>query len=207
MSLTQDFLNTEDKINRAVSLSNAVITASKYMPLEYIQSTGTQWIDTGYKWNTSATKAIITFDNVIDHGEGTLFSEGIWDKNTPLLIIQSGYYRWYYSGAYAGRDIIQNDSKKHTIEVYRSQIKCDGKIISSDTTINNNVSGSTNLTLFTCNNRFPGYYKLISFKLYENDALVRDFIPAKSIFDGIGLYDKVNEIFYKNNGTGTFLYA
>ena len=38
-----------------------------------------------------------------------------------------------------------------------------------------------------------------------NGNLLRDFIPVKSINDlAIGLYDKVNDKFYPNNGSGTF---
>ena len=48
--------------------------------------------------------------------------------------------------------------------------------------------------------------RLYSFKLYDNLTLVRDFIPAKRNSDNvIGLYDKLNNKFYINSGTGTFL--
>ena len=44
------------------------------------------------------------------------------------------------------------------------------------------------------------------FKIYEGDTLVRDYIP---VIDSSGrpcLYDKVEDKFYYNEGTGEFLY-
>jgi hypothetical protein len=41
--------------------------------------------------------------------------------------------------------------------------------------------------------------------LYDNNVLVRDFIPCYRKSDNeIGLYDVVNGVFYANAGSGTF---
>lgn len=41
-------------------------------------------------------------------------------------------------------------------------------------------------------------------KVYDNGALVRDFIPAKNASGVIGLWDDVGSAFYENAGTGVF---
>ena len=41
-------------------------------------------------------------------------------------------------------------------------------------------------------------------KIYDNDTLVRDFIPCQTTAGEIGLWDDVNSVFYGNAGTGTF---
>ncbi len=47
--------------------------------------------------------------------------------------------------------------------------------------------------------------KVYRLKLYENNVLVRDYVPCYRISDNvIGLYDSVNKVFYQNNGTGSF---
>ena len=47
--------------------------------------------------------------------------------------------------------------------------------------------------------------KLYSFLLYDNEKLIREFIPCYRKSDSvIGLYDIVNNVFYTNSGTGTF---
>lgn len=48
--------------------------------------------------------------------------------------------------------------------------------------------------------------KLYSCKIYENNVLVRNFIPCYRKSDNvIGLFDTINQVFYTNAGTGTFL--
>ena len=43
-------------------------------------------------------------------------------------------------------------------------------------------------------------------KIYDNDNLVRDFVPCyRKADDEIGMYDMANGVFYTNAGTGTFL--
>ena len=62
----------------------------------------------------------------------------------------------------------------------------------------NHNSAGTNLSKGT--SRF--YYS----KLYQNDVLVRDYIPCYRKSDGeIGVYDFVTNTFFPNAGTGTFV--
>ncbi|MFQ6778214.1 MAG: hypothetical protein ACLRFI_02880 [Alphaproteobacteria bacterium] len=49
-------------------------------------------------------------------------------------------------------------------------------------------------------------YAIYKFTMKENNILVRDFIPVRRVFDGkIGMYDRVENKFYGNNGTGEFI--
>ena len=48
--------------------------------------------------------------------------------------------------------------------------------------------------------------KLYEFKISDGDTLTHEFIPCYRKSDGeIGLYDKVENKFYTNAGTGTFI--
>lgn len=47
--------------------------------------------------------------------------------------------------------------------------------------------------------------RLYSFKIYDGNTLIRDFVPAIRNTDyEVGLYDKVNNLFYANSGKGVF---
>ena len=47
--------------------------------------------------------------------------------------------------------------------------------------------------------------KVYRLKLYEEDELVREYVPCYRESDNeIGLYELLNNVFYTNNGTGTF---
>ena len=47
-------------------------------------------------------------------------------------------------------------------------------------------------------------YKVYSCKIWDNDIIQRNLIPAKNSSGILGLYDAVNNVFYTNAGTGTF---
>ena len=48
--------------------------------------------------------------------------------------------------------------------------------------------------------------QLYELKMWKDDVLVRNFIPCYRKSDNvIGLYDLVNNVFYLNQGTGTFI--
>ena len=48
--------------------------------------------------------------------------------------------------------------------------------------------------------------KLYYLEIYDNGLLVRSFVPCIRDEDGtIGLYDVVNNKFYTNQGTGSFM--
>ena len=49
-----------------------------------------------------------------------------------------------------------------------------------------------------------GGMKLYGFKMYDNNALVRDFIPCKNSSGAVGLYDKVFGVFYSSPNSEAF---
>ena len=52
----------------------------------------------------------------------------------------------------------------------------------------------------------PTTAKIAYCKLWDNDVLVRDYVPVLRLSDmSYGLYDKVNNVFYGNSGSGTFI--
>ena len=68
----------------------------------------------------------------------------------------------------------------------------------------------TDMFLFTMkysnspdNRRFSG--KIWYFKIYENNKIIKNFVPCYDRFDGtIGLYETVEHKFYYNEGSGNF---
>lgn len=56
----------------------------------------------------------------------------------------------------------------------------------------NNASELSSITVYSC-------------KIYDNDVLVRDYIPVKRNSDNVcGLWDKVNEVFYTSSSGTNF---
>jgi len=99
--------------------------------------------------------------------------------------------------------IIQNKSK------YSIEDKSAGTTVTGENSVNNFTSPLT-LTLFALNRtngrRISTGYKLYYTKIWNNESIVRDYIPVQRKSDGaIGLYDRVSGTFFGNSGTGSFV--
>lgn len=177
-----------------------------YTQVEYIQSSGTQYIDTGVRPNHNSTIAI--------DAEVLASSQDYWGmfgaRNGSSMQFWVFYDRtkssWCgryssnpnitISGAYAGR---------HRISLEKNVLKVDNSSSSTGTS-----SFSSNLTsyIFACNNSGSAQYmcniKLYSAKVFSGSQLVCDFVPCKNDSGVVGLYNAVNEQFYTNAGSGVF---
>ena len=179
-----------------------------YTELTYIESSGTQHIDSEFKPNQN-TKLILTAAYL-----GAVGSNIAGVRNTASdttnrfgLITFSSTSK---IGAFFRNSSIQAigcDNAVHTFELSKSGLVVDGTSY-----------GSANSGTFTCtysfvlfgwNNGSGGVSatasRVYACQIYDGDTLVRDFVPCISDADGIGLFDLVEGKFYGNAGTGAFL--
>ena len=177
---------------------------SGYTELEYIQSSGTQYIDTSFKPNQNTR---IVADMKLEDKTSTFVLFGSRASVSSLryeFLSNSGLFHSPY-----------NTSAGSTMTATLDKIIIDKN--KNVTSVNNNIfstfSPSTfqcnwNLYLFAVNNNgaatLQAHAKLYSCKIYDNDTLIRNFIPCKNPSGVVGLYDLVNNQFYQNAGTGTF---
>ena len=176
-----------------------------YTELEYIEGTGTQYIDTGIKPNTN-TKIAMSFSGLSGYH---LFDSGGYGIN------RSAFCGWYQSTDHDYTTFWATDSYPNTgsttykfgsgdydIEFSAGLLVVNGESISFE---KRTFSMGTSLKLYRCGNS-NGRYKLKSFRHYNEDVLVNDFIPCRRLSDGaIGMYDLVSTAFYGNSGTGEFV--
>lgn len=182
-----------------------------YIELEYIQSTGTQYIDTGFKANQDTAIELSVNFTVVNITQCLFCSR--YDANdrtfTNFLIntsVRSDYNTSQtivsnFSTAANTNYLIKQDKNKFYID---NQLKL--------THSSGSFTSPNNLVLFANYSLNTSYHldnyaklKLYACKIWDNDILVRDMIPVKRISDNeICIYDKVTEQFYTNLGTGTF---
>ena len=180
---------------------------SGYKHLEYIQSSGTQWIDTGFKPNQNTR---IKMDcNVIgfNSGDAFLFGARIASGNTAFcLAADDANTRWFALYGNAVQNPTGTCTGKHSIDFNQNVLTLDGK---NFTFAKTTFQSSYNLLLFaTITNgnvdSQRGKMAIYSCQIYDNGTLVRDFVPCQTTDGTIGLWDDVNSVFYQNAGTGTF---
>lgn len=182
-----------------------------YQQVEYIESTGTQYIDTNYIPNQDTV--VNCHINMISYnGNDVFFGQRVayMDNQYEFVAFNSQYipqlrYNNQTTGAIQGSILSIGD---HYIETSKNGLFID----------NNRVGNTLNADTFTCeysiylfarNNAGTASafsnIKLYSLKISENNTLIRNFIPCYRKSDNvIGMYDLVNGVFYTNQGTGAF---
>lgn len=183
---------------------------TNYTPLEYIESTETQWIDTGIKQSLYTGNLIVnaTFQYNVATANKWLMGVSATTYFMPLLI-RGGYF--VSNIGTGGTDINTQaaDTNKHSMI-------CDSvnKIITIDGTqyayTSNAANIAKNIYLFGLNNNGSAY-GLANLKIYKTSFstgdgnLIRDFIPVLDENNVPCMYDKVEDKFYYNQGTGQFV--
>lgn len=193
-----------------------------YTEVEWIQSSGTQYIDTGASFS-NGVRAETKFN---------LASITSSSKKTPI-------FGAHNASAPYGRDYLSVDSSKNFeigggegcrfFKNYAVTANTDYEVIMSnipmhaELTVNGETVDSTGgttyatpftdlpLYLFRVNITNGSWFenasmmKLYYLKMYDDaGTLVRNFVPCKNPSGTVGLYDLVGGEFYGNSGTGAF---
>ena len=188
-----------------------------YTPIEYLESTGTQWIDTG--WNApNGCKVdmkimLSTLPNNLYAIIGSHNQHSPWGRNYLLFyhIPPDRSIRDFFEiGAGGYKDV---GFGKTGVEYNISFSTIPNNIYFNDTNVSNltdaqTTRNSNNLYLFNVNgysfNKFIG--RIYYLKIWDsNDILVRDFIPVLDKNGTPCMYDRVEKKFYYNAGTGQFI--
>lgn len=184
-----------------------------YTELQYIESSGTQYIDTGFIPNqdTKLTMKVMatTTDNAAtsggfvpygssDSSTGNAYECYTWNSN------QEANYngqRATLSAAIKDKELIITQDKNAF-----SLVASDGTTMSKAFTYNTFTAPRT-LLLFATHRSTPlkGKQKIYSCQLYDNGTLVRNFVPCINPSGVVGLYDLVGGKFYGNAGSGVFV--
>ncbi len=209
---------TDEEIAELYEQEKEMFLPDDYEELEYIESHGTEYIDTGIgNWNNTLELEIKV--SIQEQNSGTRTYFGAYDKwkNTGHAIPGISTYTSYRLGTsfIAG----WSSSNGANIGIQIGQIgvySLKGNLISwslgTEATFNRGDSftmNGPNLVLFAVNANGSisehSKTKLYYTKIWLNSVLTRNFIPCKRKSDNvIGLYDMVSKQFFTNSGTGDF---
>lgn len=183
---------------------------SGYKEVEYIESSGMQYIDTGFKPKGS-TRVVADHESFsVASGYPTVFGArdsggggGFvchYSANTKLIY-------WYYGSNTPSLEV-SNPWGRHVVDFNQNKLYRDGVLISTQTL--QSFTSIVNLYLFVLKYgaTVPSIHqckmRLYSCQIYDNGTLVRDFVPCKNPSGAVGLFDLVNSVFYGNIGSGSF---
>lgn len=182
---------------------------SGYTQIDYIESSGTQYIDTGFKPNQDTKFVIDCY--FLESNTGTDHHIASVNNSSQYYALRAksnltGFAHRYYNNALAD---VASDTLygRHTFVRDKNKTSIDG---GKETTSTYGTFQITNTLPICCfqneSGAKSGFSKLriYSCYIYDNEALVRDFVPCKNSAGVAGLYDLVNGVFYTDAAGGTF---
>ena len=188
-----------------------------YTQLEYIESTGTQYINTGVVLKSDATITTVgQFLNITSTSPLTMWGFMGLYRNFPRWGCSVFSNQWLMDLNYTTSQYNAN-TNKHTFVNTTNGVTYDclvdgvslygRKDVPSPDTYTSNV---LSVYLFARNNNNnAGNFsssRIYSFNIVQDDIEVINLIPARRNSDNVlGMYDTVSQTFYTNAGTGTFI--
>lgn len=179
---------------------------SGYKQLEYIQSTGTQYINTGFQPNQNTRVTATAYLTPSDAGTWLFGARNASSDSAFGFLSHGNAYRSDYN----------TDQNKTIPATYSDPFEIDKN--KNQTQINGETEATSSVGTFQCN--YPlilfanntggsisgrGSGKIYQLSIYDNGTMVRMFIPCINPDGEIGLYDAANGQFYGNFGTGVFI--
>ena len=189
--------------------SNTSLIPTGYTELKYIESTGTQYIDTGVVPTNTLDIEVKFLAQAAT--VGTIFGAVQTAGTAEYQLNQAGHV------IYVGSKIYYNVFKSDTLQ--RTVLKGTNFSVYDEAGLTNSITVervgadeiSLNVYLMAGNrNGTAGEYsntKMYSCKMWQDNELIRNFVPVQNADGAIGMYDTVEGKFYANAGTGEFAYA
>ena len=181
--------------------------------VEYLESTGTQWIDTRVTMTDDLFDSAETTITVMPTGQPSGTHNFFGDGTAWHLGYTFGYYTDYKLQASNGFNATQlpikfSNTLPKTLTVNKNGFAIDSEVA----TINAKSSRSTSGTLILFGCRRNGVFftttpfagRIYSAKMVSNGVSIFDFIPVRVGTVGY-MYDRVSGQLFGNQGTGDFI--
>ena len=188
-------------VTRNVSGNLDLYFTEAYIPLEYIEATGTQWINTGVPGNTAGLHVELAVQPTAINDQG--YFGNAWATNGFFLMIYQGKWRFHSGGSVVDDGAI-SVSADYSLVLENTSLTVNETVYSLAG--GSNQSGNLSL-LYNFGSGFGtmAKAKLKAAKIYGGGVLLRDYVPALDGSSIACLYDKVSRQYTYNSGTGTFV--
>lgn len=170
-----------------------------YHLLEYVEGTGTQYIDTGVIATSNTTYEIDALTTTWTSDLGTVSGMGVTHSET----YPGGSFNCFAASELGG----SLTAKRTLFKQQGNRCYKDGELVAAS----GSGSGVDTQTMYLFGKNQNGQLvsagntKIYGCKIYDDYVLVRYYIPCCRDADGeIGLFDAVSGTFFQNAGTGSF---
>ena len=173
-----------------------------YTELEYIESTGTQYIDTKVKptVNTKFSFGVYMLEQTGD----CIIGNSLNDDNDYRIFNYSGSIYWDFKDSriigIAGSFL---ENTYFEFECGNNYVKKNGQQVLTGQNISAFIADA-NIFVFSNGASSGCSGRLYFLKILDGESLIRDFVPCVDPTGAVGLYDLIGQTFYGNAGTGSF---
>ena len=195
--LAVDFLPVEELRNKLL-----------FKPAEYIEGDGASYIDTEFVPGSNTRvvcRALFANNGVTEYLFGARASSSA--QRFSLYIGSAKYNSGFYGGTKTfAADVMYTEPI--TIDKNRGVITLAGEE-SIDHAVTTAFECPCTMTVFAVNTKGAksaySTAKIYNMQIYDDDVMVRDFVPCfNCVLGEYGLFDRLNDKFYRNRGTGIF---
>ena len=186
------------------------IVPREYAAVNYIESTGTQYIDTNFT-PTESTRTVAKLYTTSTENRNWFGSNGDSQVTKGCYCFNAfsatqveylfGNVRWARANATAV-------NKVFTVDFSKNGIYIDDELVATPS-YTDFGTGDRTMTLFVRKGG-TAYIsgRIYYLKMYDNGVLVRNFVPVVRRIDKVaGMWDTVTKQFFGNSGTGNFNYG
>lgn len=177
--------------------------ATPHTELSYLRSSGGSFIDTGIKGSGNISVELKLVRGTMTSFFGSRISAS--NATFQLLGISATTIRSDYNNSYS-ETFNADQTNIYTIKKFKNLTYLDDVLVSTHiyATFNSNL----NMYLFASNQNgilsTSGTGDIYCCKIWDNDILVRDFIPVLKTDGTYCAYDKVSGTYFLNQGAGSF---
>lgn len=184
---------------------------SQYQQVEYIEATGTEYIDINYLYQVNDQ---IEVDFMITSNTGAIqgiFGNGNQGGIGTVLYLNADNILTSTIGGTLGQQFYKYQENpislntKYNVKYQGSSMYLNNEIVLSvQNSLNNGTQSDFSIFRRWGTNSMVG--KIYKFSISRDNNYIINLIPCYRKKDGkVGMLDTVNNIFYTNNGTGDFL--
>ncbi len=185
----------------------------RYGKINYIESTGTQYIDTGLPTKENMKIDVKYYINNFEVTRNYVF--GVYGNNYANRMqwshsntLFAGYGNLYNSNIQSDNGLNLNHLIVDKGKFYLNDIMVyDASGASQVYSANNNAS--INLFAVNGNGTISNFssIRIYYMKIYDNNTLIRDYVPVITSAGKACLFDQIEKKCYYNQGSGEFLYG
>lgn len=195
-------------LSRRMVLMSAIgktLLPKEYQQVEYLESTGRQYIDTNLAFNTLYTYDVsVSYNNLSE-----TYAMGIVGATCMYVGVDNTLFTTYSNNNINGDRLPYIVGNRVNYVLKNGSQTIDTVEVSTHTITR---ISPRNVYLFALNFQTTnaaawfGKTKMYYYKVMQGETVIQHFIPCYRKADNVaGMYDVVNDKFYTNAGTGNFI--